>query len=252
MLEIIQIPVLSDNYIYLIHEKQSQETAVVDPATAEPVLQYAQQRGWKINYIFNTHHHPDHVGGNLTVQEHTNCQIIGAAHDSTRIPGINIRVKEGSVFTLGAVKINVLDVPGHTVGHIAYFIPSQPALFCGDTLFSLGCGRLFEGTPEQMWHSLCKLKKLPPKTQVYCAHEYTQGNARFALTIDPENTLLQQKYQEVCRKREQSIPTVPFILDTEWAINPFLRADNPALAQRMNTEPGQATFTEIRHRKDIF
>ena len=180
MLEILQIPVLEDNYVYLLHEPDSGATAAVDPALAGPVLAALDARGWRLSHVLNTHHHGDHVGGNLALKAATGCAIVGAAGDRHRIPGIDLLLGDGEEFGFGAVSARILEVPGHTCGHIAFWFEDAAALFCGDTLFALGCGRLFEGSVEQMWRSLERLRALPPQAKVFCAHEYTQANARFA------------------------------------------------------------------------
>ncbi len=176
-----------------MHEPQSRATAVVDPSVAAPILEAAQREGWRITHILNTHHHNDHTGGNREIKEATGCTIIGPRADRDRIPGIDVEVGDGDAYALGEEEARVFDVPGHTRGHIAYWFADSRALFCGDTLFIMGCGRLFEGTPAQMWNSLGKLKALPPETRVYCGHEYTQNNARFALTVEPENSDLKSR-----------------------------------------------------------
>lgn len=226
MLDIVQIPVLNDNYIYLAHEPESGATAVVDPAVAPPVLAALEARGWQLTHILNTHHHMDHVGGNLALKEAAGCVIVGPRADAGRIPGIDIEVGDGDVFKLGAAAARVFDVPGHTRGHIAYWFQDAGALFCGDTLFAMGCGRLFEGTPGQMYASLAKLAALPDDTRVYCAHEYTLANGRFALTVEPGNPALQARMAAVEALRAQGEPTVPSRLAEEKATNPFLRAAN--------------------------
>ena len=254
MLEIVQIPVLSDNFIYLVREPKSGAVAVVDPAVAEPVLAEAQKRGWKITHILNTHHHPDHVGGNEEIKAATGCTIVGPGHDPDRIPGMDVQVKDGDTYALGAETAKVFFVPGHTRGHIAYWFENSAALFCGDTLFSIGCGRMFEGTAEQMWTSLSKLRALPPETRVYCAHEYTQSNVRFAVTVDPTNTALRRREAEVSALRAEGKPTVPSTIGEERAANPFLRADDPVLAANVGMAGRSAVdvFAEVRGRKDRF
>lgn len=254
MIEIIQLPVLADNYVYLIHEPVSGQTAAVDPAEAEPVLKALAQRGWRLSHVLNTHHHTDHVGGNLELKARTGCTIVGSAHDRGRIPGIDRTVGAGDTVSIGGAVASVLDVPGHTLGHIAYWFADDDALFCGDTLFALGCGRLFEGTAGQMWSSLGKLRKLPAATRVYCAHEYTQANARFALTIDPDNPALLERARSVDGLRLKGQPTVPSTLAEELVTNPFLRADDPAVKQRLGMAGAgdAAVFAEIRQRKDRF
>ncbi|MGZ8240586.1 MAG: hydroxyacylglutathione hydrolase, partial [Methylobacter sp.] len=186
MLEIIQLPVLTDNYIYLIHEPLSDETAVVDPALAQPVLDILDKKNWKLKYVLNTHHHWDHVGGNLELKQKTSCKIIAAESDRGRVPGIDISVKEDDIIPVGTQSARVISTPGHTSGHIVYHFAEDNTLFCGDTLFVMGCGRLFEGTAAQMWNSLQKLKALPASTRLYCTHEYTLANGRFAISVEPD------------------------------------------------------------------
>ncbi|MGH8552236.1 MAG: hydroxyacylglutathione hydrolase, partial [Methylococcales bacterium] len=201
--------------MYLVHESEACQTAVVDPALAGPVLDELASRGWRLDYVLNTHHHGDHIGGNLELKRKTGCQVVGCRADSARIPGIDIRLDEGETFAFGFAWAQVIAVSGHTRGHIAYWFPEHKALFCGDTLFSMGCGRLFEGTPTQMWDSLSRLMQLPTDTRVYCAHEYTHTNGRFALTLEPRNPELQLRMQEVERLRRQHRATVPSTLDDE-------------------------------------
>jgi hydroxyacylglutathione hydrolase len=199
---------------------------VVDPAVAAPVLAEADARGWRITQIWNTHWHPDHVGGNLDIKQATGCSITGPAGEAAKIPGIDRPVVEGDSMVLGVATATVLDVPAHTAGHNAYYFAMEKALFVGDTLFAMGCGRLFEGTAEQMFDNMTKLSKLPDDTAVYCAHEYTLSNARFAVTVEPENGALATKYAEVQDKRARGEPTVPTSIGAERATNPFMRAAN--------------------------
>ena len=253
-LEIRQLPILADNYIYLIREPSSGAVGVVDPAGVTPVLRESERLGWKITHIFNTHHHQDHVGGNYELKWLTGCKVVGPAADDRRIPGIDIRVKDGDTFRFGDTGAQVIFVPGHTTGHIAYWFRDSNALFCGDTLFSIGCGRLFEGTAEQMWQSLLRLRALPPETRVFCAHEYTQSNIQFALTVDPRNEALARRAAEVKAARARGLPTVPSLMVDEVAANPFLRADHPELAAAvgMTGQDAVEVFAEIRRRKDVF
>jgi hydroxyacylglutathione hydrolase len=253
-LEIEQIPVLNDNYVYLIHEPQAGVTGVVDPAVAAPVLDRLGTHGWTLDWILSTHHHADHTGGNLEIKEATGCQIAGPKADAARIPGIDLGLAEGDRFQLGDAQAEVFETPGHTSGHISYWFADARALFCADTLFSLGCGRLFEGTPAQMWHSLGKFAPLPDDAVVYCAHEYTQDNARFALSVDPDNPALRARAEEIDRLRTAGRPTVPSTLGAERAANPFLRASDPAIRKRlgMTNASDEQVFAEIRKRKDRF
>lgn len=254
MLTILQLPVLNDNYIYLIHDPVSGETAAVDPAVAQPVLNILDQKGWQLTAILNTHHHSDHVGGNLELKQLTGCTVIAPLSDRNRIPGLDRGVVDGDVITLGKHSARVISTPGHTSGHVVYHFADDNMLFCGDTLFVMGCGRLFEGTAEQMWHSLQKLKMLPGSTQVYCAHEYTQANGRFALTIEPNNRELQQRMEIVNRLRAESLSTVPSTIAQELATNPFFREDSLALQETIkmvNKKPVEI-FAKVRRLKDRF
>jgi len=253
-LEIVQVPVLSDNYVYLVHDRPSGATAVVDPSVAEPVLAEAGKRGWRITHILNTHHHADHVGGNLEIKRATGAKVIGPAYDRDRIPGLDLAVDEASGADFAGHHAQVFFVPGHTRGHIAYYFADSQALFCGDTLFSIGCGRLFEGTPQQMWSSLLKLRSLPDATRVYCAHEYTESNCRFAVSIDPDNPALARKAAEVRAARQEGRSTVPSTLGSEKSCNPFLRADQASLMQRFAKAGSDSTavFGAIRAAKDSF
>jgi hydroxyacylglutathione hydrolase len=223
-LDIIRITVLSDNYVWLVHESDSGETMVVDPAVAEPVLAEADARGWRITQIWNTHWHPDHTGGNAGIKAATGCTITGPAAEKERIPTLDRMVAEGDVVRLGPVEAKVLDVPAHTAGHIAYHFAEDQAAFVGDTLFAMGCGRLFEGTAAQMYSNMRKLEALGDDTRIYCAHEYTMSNGRFALTVEPDNIALVQRMAEVTSMRERGEPTVPTTIALERATNPFMRA----------------------------
>ena len=253
-LRIEQIPVLRDNYVYLLRDEAEGACAAVDPSLAAPVLATLDRLGWTLTHVFNTHHHHDHTGGNLELKRATGCTIVGNGRDAARIPGIDIAVEDGGEAELGALRAKVMDVSGHTLGHIAFWFASERAVFCGDTLFSLGCGRLFEGTPAQMWTSLKKLAGVPSQTPVFCGPGYPHINARFALTLDPDNPALRRRAAEVQALRTQGRPTVPSLLADERAANPFLRADDPALltAAGLDGLEPVAAFAEIRRRKDAF
>jgi hydroxyacylglutathione hydrolase len=224
LLEIVRIPVLADNYIWLVHELASGETVVVDPAVADPVLEAAQARGWRINAIWNTHWHPDHIGGNAAIVAATGAKIVAPAAEAARIPSIDRAVNEGDRVMVGALEAQVWAVPAHTAGHIAYHLPEAGAIFVGDTLFAMGCGRLFEGTADQMFANMARLAALPDDTAVYCAHEYTLANARFALRVEPENLALAERAAQVEAARARGEATVPTTIGAERATNPFMRA----------------------------
>lgn len=253
-LVIHQIPLLQDNYGYLIRDPKGNATAIVDPAVAEPILRALAKRHWGLDYILNTHHHYDHTGGNLDLKQATDCKVIGARYDSERIPGIDLGLADGDTVRIGEAEGEVIAVNGHTHGHIAYWFRESRALFCGDTLFSLGCGRLFEGKPEEMWGSLERLRALPDETLVLCGHEYTLANARFALSVDPDNPDLLARAEEVERKRANGESTVPSTMEMERRTNPFLRADTRTIARTigMEGEPPAQIFAELRRRKDVF
>jgi hydroxyacylglutathione hydrolase len=231
-LDIVRIPVLSDNYVWLVHESISGETLVIDPAVAAPVLDAAATRGWRITQIWNTHWHPDHVGGNADIKAATGCMITGPAAEAARIPTLDRLVTGSDSVMLGDVAAEVWDVPAHTAGHIAYHFAGDDVIFVGDTLFAMGCGRLFEGTADQMFANMQRLSTLPDATAVYCAHEYTLSNARFAITVDPENSALAARLRHVEADRAAGIATVPTSIGLERATNPFMRAQTvPDLAR---------------------
>lgn len=253
MLQIHQFPCLSDNYGFLAHDPETGETAAIDTPDAGEYLKQAAAKGWNITQIWNTHWHPDHAGGNLAIKQATGCAITGPKNEADKIPGIDRAVATGDTVALGSLSAAILDVPGHTLGHIAYHLARENTAFVGDAVFALGCGRVFEGNPAMMWDSLSRLKALPPETTLYCAHEYTAANARFAITIEPDNAALAAYVAEIDAKRARNEWTVPMPLARELETNPFLRADNPALQTAMG-HPGDpvATFAEIRGRKDRF
>ncbi len=233
MIEVVRIPALSDNYIWLAHDDASGETIVVDPAVADPVLDAAAARGWTISAIWNTHWHPDHTGGNAAIKAATGCTVIAPAAEAAKIPTADRLVAEGDTVTLGAFEADIIDVPAHTAGHIAYHLPEGKLVFVGDTLFAMGCGRLFEGTAAQMFANMQRLAALPGETTVYCAHEYTQSNGRYALVAEPDNAALIDRMAEVDTMRAQGLPTVPTTIALERATNPFMRAESvEQLAER--------------------
>ncbi len=227
-LEIVAIPALADNYIWLVHEPASGETVVVDPAVAEPVLAAADARGWRIGQIWNTHWHPDHTGGNAAIKDATSCTISGPAAEFARIPTLDVRLSEGDAASIGGIAASVIETPGHTAGHIVFHLPAEAVAFTGDTLFAMGCGRLFEGTPEQMHANMQRLAELPADTRVYCGHEYTLSNARFALSVEPTNADIAGRLREVEALRARGEPTVPTTIALERATNPFMRAPDAA------------------------
>jgi hydroxyacylglutathione hydrolase len=232
-LQVHQFSCLSDNYGFLLHDPASGETTCIDTPDAGEYLRQAEAKGWQITQIWNTHWHPDHTGGNAEIKDATGCKITGPEAESARIPTLDRMVKEGDTVTLGEVEAEVIDVPAHTAGHIAYFLPGENAAFVGDTLFAMGCGRLFEGTAEQMFSNMRKLEKLPDATRVYCAHEYTEANGRYAVTAEPGNEALAQRMAEVIDMRGRGEPTVPTTIALEKATNPFMRAASPEeLAER--------------------
>ncbi|MBV1900586.1 MAG: hydroxyacylglutathione hydrolase [Kordiimonadaceae bacterium] len=254
MLEIVQIPVLEDNYLYLIHDPVSGDTAIVDPAVEDEVVAELSARSWQLTHIFNTHHHLDHTGANLALKARYGATVVGAAIDRERIPGIDIAVGEGNQVHLGTVAADVYFVPGHTSGHIAYHFPTAKALFSGDALFSMGCGRTFEGTHAQMWQSLTTLMALPDDTLNHCAHEYTAANGAFALTLEPNNIALIERMKAVKQLRRDNKPTVPSTLGLEKQTNPFLRPMSGEIQDTLGMvgDPLPAIFSKTRTLKDTF
>ena len=254
MLDIHLVPCLNDNYAYLVHDRSSGAVAAVDPSEAAPVLAALNRHALTLTHVLNTHHHLDHTGGNLDLKERTGAKIVGPRSDADRIPGIDIGVAEGDTFSLGTASARIFDIPAHTRGHIAFWFEADRAVFTGDTMFAMGCGRLFEGTPAQMWSSLSKLAALPPDTRVYCGHEYTLSNGRFALTLEPGNEALKTRMKEVERLREQGLPTIPSTIGLERQTNPFLRPASPELRRTLGLEQADdvAVFAETRRRKDVF
>ena len=251
-LEIYQFPCLSDNYGFLVHDSESGETACIDTPETAPILAALEKTGWTLTQIWNTHHHYDHAGNNEEIKRITRCTITGPAGEADKIPAIDRAVDDGDTVMLGAHEAHVLNVGGHTLGHIAFHMEGHA--FVGDSLFALGCGRVFEGTMAKMWESLQKLNALPDGTQIYCAHEYTTSNAAFAVTIDPDNEALSQRVAEISALRAANKPTVPTEIALERATNPFLRATDANVQARLNMSgaPAVDVFAEIRARKDSF
>jgi len=237
-MEIVAVPAFADNYIWLVHDDATGETAVVDPGDAAPALREAEARGWTIGQVWNTHWHRDHTGGNLQVKEATGARISGPARES--IPGVDVPLAEGDTVRIGGHLGRVIDVPGHTLGHIALIFDQERVAFVGDTLFAMGCGRLFEGTPDQMYGSLQRLVALPDDTRLYCAHEYTLANARFAAHADAANAAVAERLAKVKAMRERDEITIPTTVGQERATNPFVRAQNTS------------DFAALRAAKDSF
>ncbi len=248
-MEVIIFPCLKDNYGYLLHNEDQGLTAAVDTPSAEAVEIELSERGWKLDYILNTHHHWDHIGGNLELKQQTGCTICGPDGE---IPGMDQTLPEGSQFALGTNVATIIGTPGHTMDHIVYVFAGQ--VFVGDTLFSMGCGRLFEGSPDNMWQSLQKLMQLPDSTMMYCGHEYTQANARFALSVEPDNPDLQRRIAEVKELRAYGEPTLPVSMEIEKKTNPFLRPHSGEIRATLGMADASdlEVFAELRHRKDSF
>jgi len=255
-MEVHQFPCLNDNYSFLLHDPNSGATAVVDTPEVAPIEAALAERGWTLTHILNTHHHWDHTGGNEELKKrHPGVRVIGPARETKgAIPGLDRAVVEGDVVELGAIEARVLDTPGHTAGHVSYHFPSERKIFVGDTLFAMGCGRLFEGDAETMLASVRKITALPGDTQVYCAHEYTMTNAKFAATVEPENAELARRVRETEAMRAAGIPTVPTTVEKELATNPFCRSDSEGLRRTLGMEGADdvAVFAETRRRKDAF
>ncbi|WP_179187834.1 hydroxyacylglutathione hydrolase [Kiloniella majae] len=254
MLDVRQIPILSDNYSYLIKDTETNAVAVIDPGVSDPILEKADEFGWQITDIILTHHHYDHIDGLADIKQKTNAKVTGPKRDQHRIDGMDTVVDGGDSIEFGSKTAKVFYVPGHTLGDIAYWFADEDILFPGDSLFSLGCGRLFEGTPEMMWQSLQQYLSLPEKTLIYSAHEYTLSNAEFSLTIDPDNSDLKNRVEKIKRLRENNQPTVPSLLSEELKTNPFLRPNDIGIRKKLNmlSATDADVFKEIRKRKDNF
>ncbi len=244
----------SDNFGVLVHDPASGLTASIDAPDEATIRARLAEKGWRLDRIFTTHHHGDHVEGNRGLKADFDCTITGPAAEAERIPGIDVRIAGGDVVLFGGVEIRVIDTPGHTLGHVSYWLPGEGIAFTADTLFAMGCGRVFEGTPEMMYASLEKLRALPDETTVYCGHEYTETNARFALTVDPDNADLHSRYDAVKRLRAAGEATLPTTIALEKATNPYFRVDDPAIRKglRMEQASSAEVFAAIRARKDAF
>ncbi|MEM7779182.1 MAG: hydroxyacylglutathione hydrolase [Pseudomonadota bacterium] len=251
MLTVHQFPCLSDNYGFLLHNSVSGETAAIDTPDAKEYLKQAEAKGWTITHIWNTHWHPDHAGGNVEIVEKTGARVL-APQEVAKLSPIDRIVAHGDNVNLGEHRADVIDVSGHTNGHIAFHIVEEGIAFVGDAVFALGCGRMFEGEPKQFWDSLDRIRRMPTATTLYCAHEYTQANAKFAIHADPENTELQDYIAEIDAKRAKGEWTVPTVLSRELATNPFLRADDPVLAAKWGGNAPHETFAALRAAKDNF
>lgn len=253
-LEIEPILCLKDNYAYLLRDAGEDFCAVVDPSEPEPVRAALAAHGWRLTHILNTHHHPDHTGGNAALKSEFGAAVIGPEKDRARIPALDIGVGEDMPFALGSHPVRVLEIPAHTRAHIAFVFEADGAAFTGDTLFAMGCGRLFEGTPAMMWESLSKLASLPGTTRIYCGHEYTLNNGRFAMTLEPQNGELRRRMAEVETLRAAGQPTIPSTIAVEKRTNPFLRPHSEEIRRALNMPDADdvAVFAEMRARKDRF
>jgi hydroxyacylglutathione hydrolase len=245
---------LSDNYGVLVHDTESGATASIDAPEAAPIEAALKATGWKLSDILVTHHHHDHTGGIQTLKEKYKCRVVAPVTKGTKIPGVDEPVCEGDNVSVGKLSANVIETPGHTLDHIAYWFHAEKLAFVGDTLFSIGCGRVIEGNAEMMWHSLKKLRDLPNDTEIYCGHEYTAANIRFARTIEPDNPVLAAREAQVAQQIARGEPTIPVTIGDEKLANPFLRADFPEVAGliAMDGEPPAQIFAEIRARKNKF
>lgn len=254
MIEVHQLQALSDNYAYILREPKSGLVATVDTPEAAPILRFLEERSWKLDFIFNTHHHRDHVGGNRELIARYGCEVYGSKKDRVRIPGITRELEDGDEFLFGEERVKVFSADGHTIGHIVYWMPGSHALFVGDTIFSLGCGKLFEGSPREMWTTLARLRDLPGDTNVYCAHEYTLENARYALLAEPGNKQLRARVKECQALRAMGKFTVPSTLASEKACNPFLRPESEELQKNVGAvgRPLWEVFGATRAAKDDF
>ena len=253
-MEIIPIPCLTDNYAYIINDQTSKIVGVVDPSEAAPIITFLKKNNLKLNYILNTHHHYDHIGGNLELKKKYNAKVVGFVNDKHRIPGIDIELENNQKWNFGNSTINIFHIPGHTLGHICFFFEKEKIVFTGDTLFSLGCGKIFEGDHKQMLDSLNKIKKLPKDTKIYCGHEYTYKNAEFCMKYDKNNIDLKKKFEKIKKLRSKNLPTIPSSLEDELKSNIFLRCDQKDLKIKldMKNQEDLEVFKKVRDLKDSF
>tara|TARA_Y100000590_G_C15458456_1_gene915521 strand:+ start:123 stop:884 length:762 start_codon:yes stop_codon:yes gene_type:complete len=253
-MQIIPIPCLTDNYAYLIHDSSLKTVGVVDPSEASPIINFLKKKNLKLDYILNTHHHFDHIGGNIELKKKYHAKVVGFEGDKHRIPGIDIKLNDNEKWIFGNSKVKILHIPGHTLGHICFFFEKEKIAFTGDTLFSLGCGRIFEGTHKQMLISLNKIKQLPLDTQIYCGHEYTLKNAEFCMKHDKDNINLKKKFEGIKKLRSENLPTVPTNLEDELNSNIFLRCDQNDLKIKLNMKNQEdfKVFEKVRDLKDAF
>jgi len=253
-MQVTPIPCLKDNYAYIINDENFKTIGVVDPSEAQPIITFLKKKNLKLNYVLNTHHHFDHIGGNIELKKTYNAKIVGFDGDKHRIPGIDIALKDNEKWSFGNSTAKILHIPGHTLGHICFFFDEECIAFTGDTLFSLGCGRIFEGDHKQMLKSLNKIKKLPKNTKIYCGHEYTYKNAEFCMKYDKNNVNLIKHFEKIKKLRSNDLPTIPSILEDELKSNIFLRCDQNDLKIKLNmkNEEDFKVFTKVRDLKDSF
>ena len=253
-MQVIPISCLTDNYAYIICDDSSKTVGVIDPSEAQPIISFLEKKNLKLNYILNTHHHFDHIGGNVELKKKYNAEVIGFIGDKDRIPGIDISLKNNEIWNFGNLNLKVLHIPGHTLGHICFFFEKEKIAFTGDTLFSLGCGKIFEGTHKQMLDSINKIKNLPKDTMIYCGHEYTYKNAEFCMKYDKSNALLKKKFETIKKLRSVNLPTIPSSLEDELKLNIFLRCDQNDLKIKLNmkNEEDFKVFKKVRDLKDSF
>tara|TARA_B100000686_G_scaffold300772_1_gene335534 strand:- start:383 stop:1144 length:762 start_codon:yes stop_codon:yes gene_type:complete len=253
-MQITPIPCLTDNYAYIIKDNKSKLVGVVDPSEALPIINYLKKENLKLNFILNTHHHFDHIGGNIELKKMYNAKVVGFVNDKHRIPGIDITVRNDEKWSFGNSNVKVMHIPGHTLGHICFFFEKEKIAFTGDTLFSLGCGRIFEGDHNQMLKSLNKIKELPKDTLIYCGHEYTHKNAEFCMKYDSDNVNLKSKFEKIKKLRANNLPTIPSRLEDELKSNIFLRCDQNDLKAKLNMKNQEdfKVFRKVRDLKDSF